>query len=712
MWASVVSLGALVLALAPPVIADGGPRPLPFGLVRESHSGVSLPDLDGVLTVLANTLEVKTAESGASRVVSRLHVATAESEDPLCRNHTQILWDSIPNELWAIAMLDASGKLPDGILMGNIHAFGSYDECLAVEVRLNASRHPELPERGLHFRGRYAMTVVSPPAARGGQAEGRERGAGGLGGPVLVPTSLGVQLWAGLCIPSSCSAADLQAGLAGRLGGNFSVAVPSTETAADAVALTPGDVVVITVCGLVAVLMAVGTGVDLLLREQARRRARRAERVAVDGKDGDGSVPPGGDVQDPAKAHQARPSPPAKGLQVLVAFSVYTNGMRILGTTHAKGTLTCLHGMRFFSMTWVLTGHVFGMYLGYAQNGLMFLDWAKNPAFSVVLNAYPSVDTFFLLSGLLLAYVFCGRYERHKRFNLPMFYLHRYLRLTPPYAIMLAISATWFVHLMHGPIWHAWIDPQVDTCRHYWWRHLLYIQNYFDASEECLPQTWYLSNDMQLFVLSPLVLLPLVWRPLAGALWLLVAIAALMAARIAVWCVQDLPPDRMVLRPEHAQQLGDIYVAIWARAPVWLLGVALGFALHRLRGRRVRMRAWQWSLGWAAAIATGLSVEYGMWGYQLPWESYSRPVALAFGTLHRLAWGLAVSWVVFACVTGYGGFVNTFLSYPAFLPLSRLTYCCYLVHISVLEASTLSSKGTVYFDGLRLLYLILDVGRG
>ena len=45
----------------------------------------------------------------------------------------------------------------------------------------------------------------------------------------------------------------------------------------------------------------------------------------------------------------------------------------------------------------------------------------------IIANGYFCVDTFFYLSGLLVAYLSFIEIDR-KRFNLPMFYLLRYLR--------------------------------------------------------------------------------------------------------------------------------------------------------------------------------------------------------------------------------------------------------------------------------------------
>ena len=41
----------------------------------------------------------------------------------------------------------------------------------------------------------------------------------------------------------------------------------------------------------------------------------------------------------------------------LLAFSVYTNGKKLLNTQQRAGALTSINGIRFISMSWVILGH-------------------------------------------------------------------------------------------------------------------------------------------------------------------------------------------------------------------------------------------------------------------------------------------------------------------------------------------------------------------
>nr|KAG5705740.1 hypothetical protein BaRGS_027399 [Batillaria attramentaria] len=87
---------------------------------------------------------------------------------------------------------------------------------------------------------------------------------------------------------------------------------------------------------------------------------------------------------------------------------------------------------------------------------------------------------------------------------------------------------------------------------------------------------------------------------------------------------------------------------------------------------------------WAVATGSAMGVVYGLY------DAYNgHPITLSvaafYNAVNRQVWALCVSWVVVACVTGNGGFVNTILSWRALIPLSRLTYCVYLMHIMMME---------------------------
>lgn len=710
MWAAWVALAALLLAQA---AADGGQRRLLGTIPRPHTAGLSLRQLDESLDVLSELLEETRLPSGGIAVRSQLAAPTRFSDSQTCKMHTDIFWQELQSgSTWAAAMFDATGKLPDGILVGNLNAWGSWDECLQIEAYLDPAKYPNIPPDQRYFRGRYVPVQVFPPAPMVNRevdgAEGGDVQADRLG-EVIINLNLGMATGVmGMCVPSSCSSEDVAEGLHTLLGNNVTVAAFESKTATDTVSLSSADIVVIVLMALVGALMVAGTALDLYHRWCAKVEAKEVRVTSV--VDSPNSRLPAMLhvlTPKPASMRQRKPVVLGTGQRALIAFSVYTNTKKLLDTSTSKGSLTCLHGIRFITMTWVVIGHAVSQTSLYSQNFVIVVDWLKGPWFSAVANATPSVDTFYLLSGLLVAYVFFNTHQKTKKFNLPMFYIHRYLRLTPALMIMVAISATWYIHLGDGPLWHQADDLQ-KLCQDYWWRNLLYIQNFFTFGDTCVGQTWYLASDMQMYVFAPVVLLPLIWRPKLGMAWLGFLTVAFVALRTVIWDVKDLLPTILVLRyaatgDEFIQQYGYP----WNRIPVWLVGIALGYLLHRIRGRQVVLRPWVWIPGWLAAFATGILVIYGIYPYQMPWEPISKAVAVTYGGLHRTAWGLAVAWVIFACVTGYGGFINTFLSYPGFIPLSRLTYAGYLVHINVLYFTDVTMKGTMYVDEIRLVYRLL-----
>lgn len=95
-----------------------------------------------------------------------------------------------------------------------------------------------------------------------------------------------------------------------------------------------------------------------------------------------------------------------------------------------------------------------------------------------------SVDTFFAVGGLVTVYVFLKSQDKGVPFNIPLYYLHRYLRLTPVVAVLVLIYANLITYLGNGPIWHSMDDGFSVACREHWWSLLLYIQNFVNVNQQ------------------------------------------------------------------------------------------------------------------------------------------------------------------------------------------------------------------------------------
>ena len=120
------------------------------------------------------------------------------------------------------------------------------------------------------------------------------------------------------------------------------------------------------------------------------------------------------------------------------------------------------------------------------------------------------------------------------------------------------------------------------------------------------------------------------------------------------------------------------------------------------------------ALGWLASTVLALLIVYGPFPY---WDPENVEVATTvwhsrlYGALHRYVWGLVIAWIVFACVNGDGGAVNDFLSWKAFLPLGRISFCLYIGSWVVQLAYCLTQSlhpvyaGPYYMVRLTLLYL-------
>lgn len=125
----------------------------------------------------------------------------------------------------------------------------------------------------------------------------------------------------------------------------------------------------------------------------------------------------------------------------------------------------------------------------------------------------------------------------------------------------------------------------------------------------------------------------------------------------------------------------EIYIRPWSRIQTFFVGVWVGFALYKLKGKEFKMPLLAGAVGWAVSIATALAVMFSIQPWFDPNNTIPKVSGLFYAGLSRFAFGVSVAWVMFACIKGYGGLVNSFLSWSAFMPLGRLSYCVYLTSL-------------------------------
>ncbi|KAJ8045081.1 Nose resistant to fluoxetine protein 6 [Holothuria leucospilota] len=230
--------------------------------------------------------------------------------------------------------------------------------------------------------------------------------------------------------------------------------------------------------------------------------------------------------------------------EILTSCSLVYNSSKILSAKNNSSSLSSLNGIRVLSMLWIIWGHSIQTLLyNVTDNTKYFLeDLINGYFFNATLFGTFAVDSFFVLSplsqyinqatfstislrckhlfcfscnlfsGLLVTYLTLKELkQKNGKLNWFLFYFHRIWRLTPSYMMAIGIWASLMIHMGVG------LSKEEETlyvketfCTKYWWTDLLYINNLYPFpgyAGGCLSWSWYLSNDMQFYIISPLFII-------------------------------------------------------------------------------------------------------------------------------------------------------------------------------------------------------------
>ncbi|KAJ8676409.1 hypothetical protein QAD02_012196 [Eretmocerus hayati] len=585
---------------------------------------------------------------------------------------------------------DASAKIPPGIINGNIQQLGNYDECLRIKT-------------GQDFVAQACSASVQFEILRGPK-KSRELDMKDLLIQVAKASELNFVpdhsvdyewMW---CVPSTCNHSEISEALElaldplkvdGRLDFTVSVTANSCHTiATDKNSFDITDWFYIGVLLLFLGILVASTMYDLHLRRSKENSSIRGTKN-----------------------------------ELLTSFSLSSNGKELLSTKRHRGTIKCLDGLRYLSICWIIYGHTFyleavGVKMDRSSIPKMHENWAS----MFILNGNIATDVFFLISGLLLSYTSLCKSSKslNASFNIFLLFLNRYLRLTPAYAIMIGFYATLFDKLGSGPRWNIWVHSSKMSCRENWWTNILYINNYVNVDNVCMSQSWYLSVDMQLLLISPIFLYPLLKYNRTIFFWLITSAGILASILVPFFITYLFHLTGTMLYYKNLQDVTNVYLKIYTRvytrAGPYIIGLALGYVMFKTRGYEVQIRSIYMWCGWLISITAAISVIFAPREMYFDDHIYNKYEASFYAGLHRHIFALAVSWVVFACDNGYAGILSPFLSWTGWVPLSKLTYSAYLTHYVVLlygagsarTSTSLSAFGQVqtFFGNLCLTMLL------
>ncbi|GFU10738.1 nose resistant to fluoxetine protein 6 [Trichonephila clavipes] len=378
-----------------------------------------------------------------------------------CVRDFEYVFDNLQSGIWALKMFDSYGKPESGVLNGNVKWLGEYFECLEI-------RAPPKPYEDVGgFQGKYCTLQIPLKL-----------------GNVSLPLSTAV------CLPDSCDPSGSIFGLSQNI--NLTDHLPSYNEDFDSFfngttitcqstsprQLTTGAIVVICLISIFASLSVIGSLITVCEYYLKRNAEKEITCGAYD------KISVNSDLDKLSnRGPNVLPDWLEKCKPFFNCFCMFTNGEKILNTTSTEGQLPCLHGIRFLSMSWVILCHGYMFGVGSIRNTADIANLFDSWTFQVVLNGFYSVDAFFVLSGFLVAYLFFQQAAKTDG-KIPWlyFYIHRFIRLTPVYMMVMAFYTTLMSHLGSGPLWS--IKDTDPNCQASWWWNILYINNFQTSADQ------------------------------------------------------------------------------------------------------------------------------------------------------------------------------------------------------------------------------------
>mgnify|MGYP000276432631 CR=1 FL=1 len=302
------------------------------------------------------------------------------------------------------------------------------------------------------------------------------------------------------------------------------------------------------------------------------------------------------------------------------------------------------------------------------------------------------VDAFFLLSALVVGIPFFKNIEKFDLHTAKVFLKKKLLRIYPLFFIALVLYTI----------------AQWSYFGKYFFSNLFFLNNIISGERTIIPVGWFLTVEVQYFVLTPLLFLALKKIKYRG-----VALTALFLSSIVVCAAVLLKTPGLYTRPitdlflaqdrgEFSDQIGRLFY----ESPLTRYGpYVAGFLLAYLRVFYSAKLAELFKNKLASAFALGIAAIFIIVPITVPMYDpnswFYRPFSVS-----RNFWTLVVSRQVFATgialiiLGGWYSFGGVFkvtsriLGWRAWGPISKLSFPMYLFHFPFIAIAAVITFGT------------------
>ncbi|XP_050050806.2 nose resistant to fluoxetine protein 6-like [Dermacentor andersoni] len=591
-----------------------------------------------------------------------------------CVNHLWKVYQGFRRQdAWALRLITSSGLIPANLFEGSLSNLGSYEQCLRTKSVGS--------EGELEIQGRYCSLFFRPPPLYYNRTTEQFKAIGEMQGRRSVLKwekgergYVSSDVRVGLCIPSGCTAHDVTH-LANLIVQEYGArAVVKHCRVEEPFTMSDLQIGILCALGGSVGLVLLATLVEICLFCCSNHK-----------------------VSDPK--YDVVP------VKVVKCFSLVHNTRRLISTHFdtncPRKPVRFVYGVKVFMMLWIILGHSY-----YTSNfqtlhsGYRIMDLYSMVHAQLLGSAFYAVSTFFFMSGFVLAYFM--RQSKDETIMRPFLALYvfavvrRYLKLTIP-AMVVVLCFFLFPLFISGPQDQDLMGQEQEGCNENWWTIMAQIVNFVPSEKRCMQQYWYISSDMQIFLVAVPMSIIFVRSPACGfSLALLLSVLASVAAGLVTY-MKDLKPSIAFTIDDFSRNLETaefVHELPYSNLATYFMGILSGYCAATWSKACINkvLQAFLWILALCLNVFL-VFVPYA-WN-RCETDDLKQLYAAFYGGSYRYLWGLSWCWIAYACATGRGGILSRFLSWNPFVVLGRLTFGVYLVQYVVFIARQGVSTNTL-----------------